>query len=192
MTLLDKRLSKKWADVVLTEDNRLILAIIHDLQEMGKSIASELELKDYENLEQFTEDHDRGKSPFDVLEGRADREGNLLVLKDCPMARLLSSVMVDGKLPAFYQKIVDKYLDVYKTKGAILHPFCIVHQVIRATVGEHVKVKGRPMKVYQVACRSMTSGKVVYATEGMSRAGLETDDIDKKIQGKACMYLIKV
>ena len=87
---------------------------------------------------------------------------------------------------------MDKYLEIYKTKGAILHPFCIVHQVIRATVGEHMKIKGKHMKVYQVACRSMSSGKIVYATEGTGRTELDKGQIDKKIDGKACMYIIKV
>lgn len=192
MSLLEKKLNKKWADEVITDNNRLVLAIIHDLQEMGKSIASELELKDYEGMEWFFEEHDKGDSPFDVLEGKADREGNVLVLKDCPMTRMLKSVMIDGKLPEFYQKIVDKYTEIYKSKGAILHPFCIVHQVIRATVGEHIKVGGKPVKVYQVACRSMTSGKVVYAKEGTDRVEMSKEDIDEKIEGKACMYLLKI
>ncbi len=192
MSLLEKRLTKKWADETITANNRLVIAIIHDLQEMGRQIAAELGLKDYESLERFLEEHDRGRSPFDALEGKADREGTLFVLKGCPMTNLLNSVTVDGRLPEFYKKIVDKYLEIYKTKGAILHPFCIVHQVIRATVGEHIKINDKPVKVYQVACRSMTSGKVVYATEGTGRAGMERPEIDKKIEGKACMYLIKV
>ncbi|MBI5695679.1 MAG: hypothetical protein HZC51_08070 [Nitrospirae bacterium] len=191
MSLLEKKLNKKWADEVITDNNRLVLAIIHDLQEMGKSIASELDLKDYDSLALFCEDHDKGNSPFDVLEGKADREGNVLILKDCPMTRMLKSVMVDGKLPEFYQKIVDKYTEVYKSKGAILHPFCIVHQVIRGTVGEHIKIGGKPVKVYQVACRSMTSGKVVHATEGGNRVEMSKEDIEKKIEGKACMYIVK-
>jgi len=191
MSLLEKRLTKKWADELLTEENRLILAIIHDLQENGKQIAAELGLKSYEDFDHFLDEHDRGYSPFDVLEGKAERDGSVFVLKECPMTRMLKAVMVDGKLPAFYQQIVDKYLEVYKTKGAILHPFCIVHQVIRATVGEHVKVGGKSLRVYQIACRSMTSGKVVYATEGTSRIEDDKDEIDRKISGKACMYLIK-
>ena len=190
--MLEKKLTKKWAEEVIHENNRLILAIIHDLQEAGKGIADELGLKDYEGIEWFMEDHDKGKSPFDVLEGKADREGNVLILKNCPMTKLLNEVKVDGKLPDFYQTIVDKYLDIYKTKGAILHPFCIVHQVIRATVGEHIKIKGKPVKVYQIACRSMTTGKVVFASEGASRVEMTKEDIEKKIEGKACMYLIKV
>lgn len=189
--MLEKKLTKKWADEVINEDNKLILAIIHDLQEKAKSIADELGIKDYDSIQQLFEEHEKGKDPFDKLEGQADRDGNLLVLKNCPMTKMLGEVMVDGKLPEFYQKIVDKYKEIYKTKGAILHPFCIVHQVIRATVGERIKVGGKQLKVYQVACRSMSSGKIVYATEGMNRVELSKEDIDKKIEGKACMYIIK-
>jgi len=191
MSLIEKKLTKRWAEEVINENSRLILAIIHDLQEAGKNIASELDLKDYENIEKFLEEHDKGKSPLDTLEGQADRDGNILILKNCPMTKLLSDVMKDGRLPDFYQQIVDKYLDIYKTKGAILHPFCIVHQVIRSIVGEHIKVGGKPIKVYQIACRSMSSGKVVFATEGTSRVELDKDQIVKKIEGKACMYIIK-
>jgi len=191
MSLLEKRLTKKWADDVINENNRLILAIIHDLQETAKNIAGELELKNFDSLEWFYVDHDKGSSPLDALEGKADRDGNVFVLQNCPMTNLLKSVMVDGQLPDFYQKIVEKYTEVYKTKGAILHPFCIVHQVIRATVGEHIKVNGGNMKVFQIACRSMSSGKIVYATEGTGRVEMKKEDIDRKIAGKACMYMVK-
>lgn len=189
--MLEKKLTKKWADEVISEENKLILAIIHDLQETAKSIADELGLKEYDSIELLFEEHEKGRDPFVRLEGQADREGNLMVLKDCPMTKILGEVMVDGKLPDFYQRIVDKYKEIYKTKGAILHPFCIVHQVIRASVGEHIKVNGRKLAVYQVACRSMKTGKIVYATEGMNRVGKEKEEIDKKIEGKACMYIIK-
>ena len=77
MSLLEKKLTKKWADDVITDNNRLIIAIIHDLQEVGKGIAEELELKDYEGIEQFLDEHDHGKSPLDVLEGKADARGAL-------------------------------------------------------------------------------------------------------------------
>ena len=191
MSLLEKKLTKKWADEIIREDKRLISAIIYDLQEMGKEIAGELDIKDYESFEEFIKEHMAGKSPFDALEGKADNDENLFVLNQCPMTKMLESVMVDGKLPDFFQKIVDKYTEIHKGKGAILHPFCIVHQVIRATVGDYIKVKGKPMKVYQVACRSMSSGKVVFATEGMSRTEMGEDAVRKKIEGKACMYILK-
>lgn len=191
MSLLEKKLTKAWADEVIREEKRLISAIIYDLQEMGKAIAAELEFKDYESIEKFFEDHEHGRSPFDDLEGQSEREGELIILKQCPMTKLLKEVSSGGQLPDFYSKIVEKYKEIHKSKGAILHPFCIVHQVIRATVGDHVKVQGKKMRVYQVACRSMTTGNVVFAEEGMMRVNMGEDEVKKKISGKACMYLLK-
>jgi len=191
MPLLENKLTKKWADEIINEDNKLILAIIHDLQQKAKEIADELGLEELEDIGWLFTEFDEGKSPFNKLEGQAERDENLIILKQCPMSKLLSEVSVDGKLPDYYKTIVDKYIQIYKNKGAILHPFCIVHQVIRAHVGDHIKVGGKSLKVYQVACRSMTSGKVVYANEGMSKVDMTKEEVDAKLEGKACMYLLK-
>jgi len=191
MALLDKKLTKEWAQEVINEDNKLLLAIIHDLQQKAKEIAGELGIEEVEELGWLFQEIDEGKSPFNKLEGSTERDGNVVVLKQCPMTRLLKEVSVDGKLPDFYQAIVEKYVQIYKNKGAILHPFCIVHQVIRAHVGEHIKVGGRMLSVYQVACRSMSSGKIVYANEGMSKVDMTKEEVDAKLDGNACMYLIK-
>jgi len=191
MPLLENKLTKKWADEIINEDNKLILAIIHDLQQKAKEIADELGLEELEDIGWLFTEFDEGKSPFNKLEGQAERDENLIILKQCPMSKLLSEVSVDGKLPDYYKTIVDKYIQIYKNKGAILHPFCIVHQVIRAHVGDHIKVGGKNLKVYQVACRSMTSGKVVYANEGMSKVDMTKEEVDAKLEGKACMYLLK-
>jgi len=191
MALLDKKLTKEWAEEVINEDNKLVLAIIHDLQQKAKEIADELGLEDLEDMGWLFNELDEGKSPFNKLEGDTERDGNIVVLKQCPMTRLLKEVSVDGKLPDYYQAIVEKYIQIYKNKGAILHPFCIVHQVIRAHVGEHIKVGGKMLSVYQVACRSMTSGKIVYANEGLSKVDMTKEEVDAKLEGKACMYLLK-
>ena len=192
MSILDERLTKEWAEDFIRSDKRLITAIIYDLQQYAKAIASDIQVKDYDTMEQFIEDHRKGKSPFDLLEGLSDRIDDVMVLKQCPMTGLLKALSTDGKLPDFYQQIVDKFVSMHKNKGAILHPFCIVHQVIRAAIGEHVKIGGKPVRVYQIACRSMSSGKVVFANEGTTKVALSEDDILKKIDGKACMYLLKV
>ncbi|HLB25253.1 MAG TPA: hypothetical protein VJM83_02870 [Nitrospirota bacterium] len=191
MSLLEKKLTKAWAEEVIPEKSRLISAIIFDLQEMGKKLAAELDLKDYESLDQFLDDHDKGKSPLDRLEGKADREDNVFILKKCPLVKLVESLKgPDGKLPKYYLRVGEKYMEIYKTKTAILHPFCIVHQVIRSIVGEHIKIKDKPMHVYQIACRSI-KGKVVCASEGMTRIKMKQEEVEAKIDGMACMYMLK-
>ena len=192
MSLLEKRLTKKWAREVMSDEKRLMSAIIYDLIEMGENIALELDIKDYGTVTDFEADHAAGKSPFAVLEGNSDRKDCVHVLRGCPMAKLVESLKgEDGKLPKFYLKIGDKYKEMHKTKGAILHPFCIVHQVIRALIGEKTKIAGKPAKVYQVACRALKTGKIVYATEGTTRIGVDKEEVDGMIDGHACMYLVK-
>jgi hypothetical protein len=162
MSLLENKLTKDWALKVIPPEKKMFGAILHDLQDMAKLIMKEMDLN-----------------------------GNVFILKKCPMGKLVESLKEDGKLPKYYLEVVKKYVELYKSKGAIIHPFCIVHQVIREQVGESIRVNGGRMLVYQVACRSLASGKVVYATEGTSRVDMTQEDIDKKIDGNACMYFVK-
>ncbi|MHB8173428.1 MAG: hypothetical protein ACYDFU_03055 [Nitrospirota bacterium] len=191
MSYLEKKLTKEWAKQVIPEKNRLISAIIFDLQEKGREIAVEIDGKDYKSLEDFLREHASGNTSFVRLEGRSTIEGEIVVLHACPLLKLLESLKgPDGKLPEYFRNVEEKYKDIYKNKGAILHPFCIVHQVIRSVIGEHTKVNGKAVAIYQIACRSV-SGKVVYANEGMSKIKLSKEDVDERIDGQACMYLLK-
>lgn len=191
MSLLEKKLTKDWALKVIPPEKKMFGAILHDLQNMANIIMKEMDLKGYTSPQEFIDAHDRGGSPLEALEGSSARDGHVFVLKKCPMGKLVESLKEDGKLPKYYLEVVKKYVELYKSKGAIIHPFCIVHQVIREQVGESIKVNGGRMLVYQVACRSLASGKVVYATEGTSRVDMTQEAIDKKIDGNACMYLVK-
>ncbi len=191
MSLLEKKLTKDWALKVIPPEKKMFGAILHDLQAMANLIIKEMDLKSYKSTQEFIDAHDRGGSPLEALEGSSLRDGNVFVLKKCPMGKLVESLKEDGKLPKYYLEVVQKYVALYKSKGAIIHPFCIVHQVIREQVGESIKVNGGRMLVYQVACRSLASGKVVYATEGTSRVSMTQEEIDKKIDGNACMYHVK-
>jgi hypothetical protein len=42
----------------------------------------------------------------------------------------------------------------------------------------------------EVACRSMSSGKVVYSEWGMQLSGETKEDIEKLVDKKACIYFI--
>ncbi len=192
MSYLEKKLTKEWAKQVIPEKSRLISAIIFDLQEKGREIAVEIDGKDYKSLDDFLKEHAAGRTSFARLEGKSTIEGEIVVLHNCPLLKLLGSLQgPDGKLPEHFRKVEEKYKDIYKNKGAILHPFCIVHQVIRSVIGEHTRVGGKSVAIYQIACRSV-SGKVVYANEGMSRIKFSKEEVDEKIDGQACMYLLKL
>ena len=167
---------------------RLILAVIHDLQSKGMEISREFSGKTYDSKEDFYNEHDRGRSPICRIEGNSRRDNNIMTLSACPMKDLLDSASKDGRLPAHFDTIVDKWKNIYKNKGAILHPFCIVHQVIRTTVGESIRVGGKKLQIVQIACRSSKNGTVAYAEEGLKKYNLSREEVAKQIDGHCCMY----
>ena len=191
MALLKKKLTKEWADEVLHEDVKLLLAVIHDLHHKGKELGKGFEGKTYGDLAEFYKDHDGGNSPLCQLEGKSERAGNLFLLKSCPMMDLLEASSEGGQLPAHFDMIVEKWKNLYKKQGAVLHPYCIVHQVIRTTVGEAIVAGGKKLRVVQIACRSTKSGVVACADEGLNRYNLSREDVAKRIAGHACMYAVE-
>ena len=191
MPLLEKRLTKDWAGKVLHPNRKMISAILFDLMEMGKDIAQEIKMRDYENMDVFMDEHKRGNSPLHLLEGESHMDGKLAQLKKCPMLSLLNSFKEDGKLPEHFCDVTDKYKYYYKKKEGVLHPFCIVHQTIRSQIGDHFKIGDKKVQILQIACINASSDKIVYSTEGTSRCGLNQEEIDRKVKGNACLYMIK-
>jgi hypothetical protein len=191
MPLLAKRLTKDWATEVLNPNRKMISAILFDLTEIGKKIANELEIKDYESLDNFLDDHKNGKSPLHQLEGGSHIDGEIALLKNCPMSSLLKAFEADGKLPENFHEVTEKYKFYYKKKEGVLHPFCIVHQIIRSHIAENFRINNKRTQILQIACASSTGDRVVYSTEGASRCGMNKEEIDKKVVGNACLYMIK-
>jgi hypothetical protein len=191
MPLLAKRLTKDWATETLNPNRKMISAILFDLTEIGKKIANELEMKDYESLEQFLEDHKNEKSPLHMLEGGSHIDGEIAQLKKCPMSSLVKVFEADGKLPENFHEVTEKYKFYYKKKEGVLHPFCIVHQTIRSQIAEHFRINNKRTQILQIACVNSAGDRIVYSTEGASRCGMSKEEIDKKVRGNACLYMIK-
>ncbi|MGC2425196.1 MAG: hypothetical protein WA666_12695 [Nitrospirota bacterium] len=191
MPLLAKRLTKDWASDVLNPDRKMLSAILFDLTEIGKQIANELEIKDYESLEHFLQDHKNGTTPLHLLEGGSHIDGEIAQLQNCPMSSLLKVFEADGKLPEHFHEVTEKYKYYYKKKEGVLHPFCIVHQTIRSQIAEQIRINGKRTQILQIACISSSGDRIVYSSEGASRCGMNKEEIDKKVSGNACLYMIK-
>lgn len=130
---------------------------------------------------------------LEELEGEAIEEGAIRILKKCPMVPVLEIIRKENlartgreELPAFYQDIVDRFIEQHPGEGAQLHPLCIVHQAMRDIIGSH---KGRLTR--QIACRSPFTGKVVFSQNGLNLANLTVDRVRDKIEGHACMYMTR-
>jgi hypothetical protein len=75
--------------------------------------------------------------------------------------------------------------------NALLHPGCIAHQVARQLIVRNIEVKGMSnLNYYQLACRSLASGKVVYDDNGLEAIGMSKEKATQLIEGFACLYVI--
>jgi len=163
------------------------------LKELGRKIAEELYAKDYKSAEEFYSDYDASTDPMQQLEGKGTREGDLIILEDCPVAGLhecpIELFKEGGKFPPEWQAIMDEYKQVFKN-DAILHPLCIVHQRIREELAKKIPKEKASVQATEVACRSMKDGKVVFSEYGLQLSGKTKEEIEKLIEGKACIYII--
>ena len=130
---------------------------------------------------------------LEELEGEAAEEGAIRILKKCPMEPLLDILRKENQaatgrkeLPAFYQSIVERFIEQNPGEGAQLHPLCIVHQAMRDVIGSH---HGRLTR--QIACRSSSTRKVVFSKNGLSLAGLTEGQAREKVNHYACMYMTR-
>lgn len=130
---------------------------------------------------------------LEELEGEATEEGAIRILKKCPMEILLDAIRKENQattgrkeLPAFYQSIVDRFIEQNPGEGGQLHPLCIVHQAMRDVIGSY---HGRLTR--QIACRSASTRKVVFSKNGLGLAGLTESEARDRLKSYACMYMTR-
>jgi len=178
---------------ILYSDKLTIVGKTIALKELGRQIAEELYTEQYKSLEEFYEAYDKGKDPMQDLEGKGMRKGDLVILEDCPVAGLRDPAIdlfkQAGRFPPEWEAIVDEYKQVFKN-DAILHPLCIVHQRIREELAKKIPKGKSFVHATEVACRSMSTGKVVYSDWGIQLSGETKEEIEKLIDNKACIYFI--
>ncbi len=124
---------------------------------------------------------------LEELEGESVKDGDVYILKSCPMSNVIEEIKRrnNGSFPEYFRNIVDVYLKRSQRRRAILHPLCIVHQIIRKTFGQE---KG--MYFQQVACRSIKTGEVVFDDDGIVMSGLSEEEIKEMIKDSACIYYL--
>ena len=126
------------------------------------------------------------------LEGKSIQKGDAVLLKQCPMVKVINEIkeknfQKTGKreFPDFYKKIIQRYIEKYPDEAAVLHPFCIVHQAMREIIGA-----SKDFLIRQIACRS-ADGKIVMSKNGLKAANLTADEVKAMIEKHACLYLKK-
>lgn len=172
MSRITEELTAEYVNSIL-QYGREISDMVKDVETKGRQIAETI-------------------NTLEELEGRSDIEDRLYILKECPMVPVLDSVkkvnaqlIGEEILPDFYPKIVEEYIAERPDDCAILHPLCIAHQVIRKTFGD-----SHGLKVQQIACRSGSTGKVVFSEKGLTEASMTEEEAKEKLADNACLYLV--
>ncbi len=124
---------------------------------------------------------------LDGFEGESIVKESLRILKTCPMTGLLNELkrLNNGELPQYFKDVVNQYKTRYPRRAGILHPLCIVHQIVRKTFGMN-----KDKYFEQIACRSASSGEVVFCEDGLVMAGLSEDEARSLIANYACLYYL--
>lgn len=166
MLKLSSEINAGYVEEVLTSDVA-IDKLLNILEAKGKEMAAQI-------------------SSMEELEGESVVKGNLRILKQCPMAEVIAEVKAhnNNALPPHYDEIVAAFKNKYPNRGAILHPLCIIHQVIRTTFGmEHGEY------YEEVACRG-GDGTIVVSQDGLVMSGLTDEEAKQTVSGSACLYYI--
>lgn len=161
------------------------------LRKLGREIAhSFVGTSAYKTLEDFFSAYDKGEAPLTKLEGEGIRHNDIIILKDCPMQPLFEDFKEGAEYPEYWKNVPEQFMTAFKNE-AILHPLCIVHQKFRDELAAKIPKGMSFVHSTAVACRSMSSGKIVYSKSGMNLAGKKEEEIKKIIDGLACAFQVR-
>jgi hypothetical protein len=176
----------------LLDEHTPIEAIVEKLFMKGAALAEVITQRQYASFQEFKDAHAAGQSEIAELEGPSDIDpAQVVILKGCPMAATMKQLGVNGTPPPFFRDIVQGYIEQNPGSEAILHPGCIAHQVARQLVTRHIAIAGKnDLNFYQLACRNMATGAVVFDRNGLEKTGMSEATAASLIDGQACLYAL--
>lgn len=165
----------------------------------GISAARHAAEREFETIEEFIESIDELDNPIAQLEGAARHYGNgLFGLPECPFAAAIEAQS------AADTALTDPYRDITAAmnkptalsdqirvgRGAVVSPFCALHQPLRSALGERIRVAGRALCIYQLACRS-ANGASGLADHWIQHTGFDRRLIEQVLIENMCCYCIR-
>ncbi len=155
-----------------------------------KIAAGYKDLMHYSDISDFYKDYAAGNCPISKLEGEGVVQDELLFLRSCPMAPLFSDYKVDGDFPEYWKSMPREFMGTMKNE-AVLHPLCIVHQSFRDELAKKIPKGASFVHSIAVACRSGSSGQVVFNDFGLRIANRSREQIAQEIDGLACAFYVR-
>ncbi len=154
---------------------------------------------EFASLEDFLASIDAVDNPIARFEGKARHyQDGIFGLPACPFAASIKTyVGVAGGLPAEFKEVtaeLNKPSGITEKlrigAGAAVSPFCGVHQPIRSELGQHIKVAGRPLRVYQLGCKS-AGGVKGLAEPLIAETGIDRMLVDRILDENMCCYCVR-
>ena len=165
----------------------------------GISAARVLPEREFATIEEFIQSIDQLDNPIAQLEGSARHYGNgLFGLPECPFASAMKAqASTGGATGDPFRDITDEMNkpsllgdELRVGRGAVVSPFCAVHQPIRSAIGERIRVAGRSLSIYQLGCRS-PGGSPGLADHWIALTGFDRKLVEQVLVENTCCYCIR-
>ncbi len=155
---------------------------------------------DYATFDDYLAAIENTTNPITQIEGKASHQGDYLFgLEHCPFGDSIKNYK------EVFKSLPDEFVDFTEEcnkasnisnqyhvgMGACVSPFCSVHQPMRSSISEKIKINGKKIQIYQLGCKSGT-GKKGFAEEWINEAGVSKDVVDKVLDNHMCCYYLKV
>lgn len=170
------------------EDITLIVSSLRRLARefIRKFIQDLVSTIDIDELNNITESEDLKDNLFlKRLDGTLLRyespRGGLLISPVCPFVNFFNTIAEES--------FIKEYIKVFKNEG-VIHPFCIVHQIIREELLARIS-KG-PLFTHPVliGTRNLLTGSLAVSKNNLSFINIPEEDFKKILNGYACAFII--
>jgi hypothetical protein len=156
------------------------------------------EIVEYDSLEQFYEAMELGTSPIGELEGPAKHFGDgVFGQASCPFAAALQAFTERygrqrefDDVTAEMNRASPLTQQLHVGEGAAQNPFCVMHQPVRAAMAARVRINGRALCLYQLACKDSAGDKGI-AEARLAEAGVTLELVESVLEQFNCCYCFR-
>lgn len=170
-----------------------------NLMRIAMNAGEHLEPVAYADFDSFLAAADTGNTPLALMEGKSTHLGNgVFGLPVCPFGQLTKNYKdFFSKDASDFEELTGEFNAESKVTrefkvglGAGVGPFCIFHQPMRSHAQNKITIAGKPIKIFQLACRS-SAGKVAYADVLIDEFGCNRKTVEKAMETYLCCYGVK-
>ncbi|MFH0926782.1 MAG: hypothetical protein V1872_14310 [bacterium] len=170
-----------------------------ELMRIGIAAGKEIAPVEYPNIDDYIKAIKDHTNPTTQVEGEAEAHPkNIFTLPKCPFAPTIADYLTAyKKLPKEFSGVIEEFNKTSQItdnlrigEGAIVSVFCCMHQSLRATIASKITIGGKPIALYQLACKG-GDGKKALSKKWIAEVGADEKEVDKLLDKNVCCYCIK-